>query len=121
MVCVTQQKTCERLIKVGVELREKHGGELYVVHVAPEGYNILGNSHEGEALEYLFEISKEFDAEMTVLRSSNVEKTIYDYCDKKNIGRVVMGESQEVVEENSMTLRIRKKFEEKVNMTIIPT
>ncbi|WP_026478745.1 universal stress protein [Alkaliphilus transvaalensis] len=121
MVCVTQQKTCERLIKIGVELREKFGGELIVVHVAPEGFNILGNSHEGEALEYLFDISKSVDAEMTVLRSSNVEKTIVNYCKKADIERIVMGESQEVLPENSMTLRLSKKLKENITITVIPT
>lgn len=39
MVCVTQQKTCERLIKKGKELKDKIDGELHVVHVAREDEN----------------------------------------------------------------------------------
>ncbi len=121
MVCVTQQKTCERLIQRGVELRSKYGGELFVVHVAQEGYNILGNSHEGEALDYLFDISKAVDAEMTVLRSSHVEKTIMEYCLKSEVTRLVMGESQETLPENKMTLRLSKKLKGNIEVIVIPT
>lgn len=58
MVCVTQQKTCERLIKKGVQLKEKYSSNIYVIHVAKEGTDILGDKNEGNALEYLFDISK---------------------------------------------------------------
>lgn len=37
LVCVTQQKTCERLIKRGALLKNKYKSELYVIHVAKEG------------------------------------------------------------------------------------
>ncbi len=121
MVCVTQQKTCERLIKKGLEIKTQLGGDLLVVHVAPEGFNILGNTHEGEALDYLFDISKSVDAEMTVLRSTNVEKTITDFCYKNSIARIVMGESLEITPENNMIVRLEKKLGEDVKILVIPT
>ncbi|KAB3531632.1 universal stress protein UspA [Alkaliphilus pronyensis] len=121
MVCVTQQVTCERLIKIGADYRGKDLGNLYVVHVAPEGVNFLGNSKEGEALDYLFEISKEVDADMTVLRSSNVVKSIVDFCQKNNIGRIILGESLETSSENSVITKLSKKLCKNVDITVIPT
>ncbi|GAB6087110.1 adenine nucleotide alpha hydrolase family protein [Alkaliphilus crotonatoxidans] len=121
MVCVTQQKTCERLIKKGQEIKRKLGGDLLVVHVAPEGYNILGNTHEDEALEYLFDISKSVEAEMTVLRSTNVEKTITDFCYKNNVARIIMGESLEASPESNMIVRLEKKLGDDVKILVIPT
>ncbi|SCY27389.1 adenine nucleotide alpha hydrolase family protein [Alkaliphilus peptidifermentans] len=121
MVCVTQQKTCERLINIGVDYREKDLGDLYVVHVAPEGVNFLGNSREGEALDYLFEISKEVNADMTVLRSSNVVKTIIEFCQKNNIGRIILGESLETSPENSVIAKLSKAISKTVDITVIPT
>lgn len=121
MVCVTQQKTCERLINKGVELKEAYGGDLLVLHVVPEGGNFLGNSHEGEALEYLFDISKTVDAEMTVLRSYNVEKTITEFCNKNRIARIVMGQSMETSPEKSMINRLEKKLRNDVEIVVIPT
>ncbi|HHY82121.1 MAG TPA: universal stress protein [Clostridiales bacterium] len=93
MVCVTRQKTCERLIKVGQKLIEGTNGKLTVVHVAKVGVNFLGNPDEGEALEYLFQVSKQAGAEMTVLRSDDILNTLLDYAKKNQITEIVMGES----------------------------
>ncbi len=54
MVCVTQQKTCERLILSGYKLAEATKGKLYVIHVVNEKDKFLNNVNDGEALEYLF-------------------------------------------------------------------
>lgn len=121
MICVTQQKTCERLIKAGVSLQEEQGGNIYVVHVAPEGWNILGNSKEGEALEYLFDISKKVGADMTVLRSSKVVSTILDFCKKNDIKSIVLGESREASNENNLIAKLSKKISKDVDLKIIPT
>jgi len=94
MVCVTRQKTCERLIKIGQKLvNGQKDGVLKVVHVTKTGDNVLGNPDEGEALEYLFQVSKQAGAEMTVLRSDNVVNTLLDFAKKNQITEIVMGES----------------------------
>ncbi|AKL96259.1 universal stress protein [Clostridium aceticum] len=121
MICVTQQKTCERLIKAGVQIKEKYGGGIFVVHVAPIGWNILGNSKEGEALDYLFDISKEVGADMTVLRSAEVVKTIIDFCQKHNIKTIVLGESKEKSTENNIITKLSKKISNEVDLKIIST
>ena len=121
MICVTQQKTCERLIKAGVRLQEKHEGDIFVVHVAPEGWKILGNSKEGEALDYLFDISKKVGANMTVLRSKEVIKTILEFCQKHSIGSIILGESREKSTENNLITKLSKKIPSGVELQIIPT
>ena len=94
MVCVTRQKTCERLIKIGQKLvNGQKDGVLKVVHVTKTGDNVLGNPDEGEALEYLFQVSKQAGAEMTVLRTDNVVNTLLDFAKKNQITEIVMGES----------------------------
>ena len=93
MVCITRQKTCERLIKVGKKLVNGSNGELSVIHVAKAGDNFLGSNDEGEALDYLFHVSKEAGAEMTVLRSDHVVDTLVNFARKNNISIVIMGES----------------------------
>ena len=69
MVCVTRQKTCERLIRVGKKLVNGSEGELVVVHVSRVGDNFLGSNDEGEALDYLFQEAKNAGANLTVIRS----------------------------------------------------
>ena len=58
-----------------------------------KGCKFLGNPDEGEALDYLFQVSKEAGAEMTVLRSEHVVDTLVEFARKSDISVVVLGES----------------------------
>lgn len=91
MVCVTQQKTCERLILNGYNLIENQEGKLYIVHVVNEKGNFLNSNNDGEALEYLFDVSKKAGANLTVLRSKDVMQTIIDFAKENDITHMVMG------------------------------
>ena len=91
MVCVTQQKTCERLITSGSKLSETKNGKLYVVHVVNEKEKFLESVNDGEALEYLFGVSRKVGADLTVLRSKDVMKTIVDFAHNNNITHMIMG------------------------------
>jgi len=119
MVCVTQQKTCERLIKAGLDL-SSDSSRLYVVHVAPNGWNILGNSKEGEALDYLFEMSKDVGADMTVIRSNEVSRSIIEFCKKNDVNIIVFGESRENIQGKNIITDVSKKLS-KIEIMVIPT
>ena len=109
MVCVTQQKTCERLIKGGHnEMGE--GDNLFVINVVSENDNFLYNSNDGEALEYLFEVSKKAGAELTVIRAKDVIKAISDFAIKNDITHIIMGLSPncEDIENNNIQLILKK-------------
>ena len=121
MVCVTKQRTCERLIQSGVKIKDQKGGNLFVVHVAPTGWNFLGNSKEGEALDYLFEISKAVGADMTVLRSTEVVKTIVDFCEKNDINIIVLGESPDSSDDNNIIYKLTKKLKNNVEISVVST
>lgn len=121
MVCVTKQKTCEKLIQSGVKIKEQRGGNLFVVHVAPTGWNFLGNSSEGEALDYLFEISKSVGADMTVLRSSKVVETIIDFCKNNDISIIVLGESPEVSGHDNIISKLEKRLQSRVEINVVPS
>lgn len=92
LVCVTKQKNCERLIKAASVLKSDQG-LLHVLHVAKNSWNILNNSHESEALEYLFKISKSYGAEMTMLRNDNISETIAFFANEHHIDLIVLGET----------------------------
>lgn len=118
MVCVTQQKTCERLIKKGKELRDKIGGELHVVHVAREDENFLGNSKQADAIEYLYGISKLVGADMTVLRSNDVCGAITKFAEEYEVGHIILGEPPKGYEEDSVVDSLRKNMED-VNFYLV--
>jgi K+-sensing histidine kinase KdpD len=112
MVCVTQQKTCERLIRHAEKLRDKPDGDLHVVHVVKNDSNILDNKKEGEALEYLFSISKSVGANLSVLKSDNIAQTLADYATENKINYIVMGQSPDDHKENKFYKRLRNLLEE---------
>lgn len=91
MVCVTRQKTCDRLIARGDELHRQQGGAFHIVHCVQTGHNFLGNPYEGEALEYLFTAAQLAGADLSVLRAENVEDALVDYARQHGIGTIVMG------------------------------
>ena len=120
MVCVTQQKTCERLIRTGAGLRDQHGGRLFVVHVTPTASRVLGNESQPEALDYLYETSKSVDAEMSVILSVNTVETLVNYCRNHHVGTVVMGESLHPSSENSIIDELEKMIGELVEIKVVP-
>lgn len=93
LVCVTGQKSCERLIEAGAHIAQEINAELSVVHVAKMGNNFLGSESEAEALEYLFKISKSYDADMMLLRNDDVVNTIAGHARKVDADIVVIGGS----------------------------
>jgi len=118
LVCVTKQKTCERLIKAASKLKAKEGN-LRVLHVAKNSWNILDNSKESEALEYLFKVSKEYDADMTMLRSDNISKTIADFAKNNGIDLVVLGQSNNE-QENKFYKQLCTLLKDEITIEVIP-
>lgn len=109
MVCVTRQKTCERLITKGAELADAGGASLHVVHAVRIGENFLGNAFEGEALEYLFTAAQLYNGQLAVLRAEDAEETLTQYAIAHAAKAVVMGKSPEGTPE-SFEGRMRKRL-----------
>ncbi len=57
-MCYPAKKTCERLILEGYKLVKTKDDKLYVIHVVSQGEKFLEYIDDGEALEYLFNVSK---------------------------------------------------------------
>lgn len=91
LACVTGQKSCEKLIVEGARIAREMGGELSVLHVATKTGSMLGYPVEGDAIEYLYQISSENGADMTVMRASDVVEAIVDFVKKKGVTIVLMG------------------------------
>ncbi len=120
MVCVTQQKTCDRLIQYGNSILGDNKGELFIIHVAHYKFNFLGHTKEGEALEYLYEKALEYDANLTVVRSNDVAETLASQVEKNNIIHIVVGESGETDITSNIVNQLEKKLEKKAELLVIP-
>ena len=112
MVCVTQQKTCERLIMKGNALKTNEDDKLFVIHVVNEKDNFLDNLSDSDALEYLFDVSKKVGAELMVLRSKNIIKAMKDFSKKNDISHIVMGVSPDGndIENHVFAMKLKKKL-----------
>lgn len=119
LVCVTQQKTCERLIRKAAELRDELKGSLFVIHVAKNDWNFLDNIKESEALEYLFVISKSVGANLTVLRADEIAETIANFVKENKISFVIMGESTDDHKENNFYNKLRGMLNNNVEIKVI--
>ncbi|MBK5261452.1 MAG: universal stress protein [Peptostreptococcaceae bacterium] len=120
MVCVTQQRTCDRLIKYGYELLGKNKGELFIIHVAHYEFKFLGNSEEGEALEYLYEKALEYGANLTVVRSNHVLDTLVDLVKKNKITQVILGQSGGDNAENNFIAQFSERIKKNTEVIVIP-
>ncbi len=120
MVCVTQQKSCERLIDFGVRLVTSDADELHVIHIVKENWKYFGQLEEKDALDYLFEVSKVKNAMLTVVKAKDIEKALSDFAEKNKITDVIMGESFEGSEQQNMINRLHEKMHTPVKFLIVP-
>ncbi len=120
MVCVTQQKTCDRLIQYGHEYIGEEKGELFIIHVAHYQFKFLGNSREGEALEYLYEKAMEYGAQLTVVRSNHVLDTLVDMVKKYRITHIILGQSGETMDENNLIQKLSNRVKKHAEVIVIP-
>lgn len=120
MVCVTQQKTCDRLIQYGHDFLEEENGELFIIHVAHYQFKFLGNSKEGEALEYLYEKAMEYGAQLTVVRSNNVQDTLVDLVKKYEITHIILGESGESLETSNVVRQLSSRVKKQAQVIVVP-
>lgn len=118
LVCITQQRTCERLIRNAAELRKEYRGNLFVIHVVKNNLNFLDNAKEGEALEYLFDISKSAGANLSVLKSDEIASTIAGFAEENKIDCIIMGDSPPDRKENKFKAELESLLKNKNNVEI---
>lgn len=119
MVCVTQQISCEKLIKKGSELAKDESDEIFVIHVIKDGWRYFSEMEESDALEYLYTVSKEVDAELIVYKSDNIEKTLSDKAKENKIDTIVLGKSLEEKKQQNMIKRLKKQIDFPINWQIV--
>ncbi len=111
MVCVTQQKTCEKLIRIGHDICSKDkDNQLFVIHVVNENDMLLFNLSDGDALEYLFQITKELGADLVMKRSKDVIKTLVDFALENDITHIVLGSATGVSATKNFEQKLRRKL-----------
>ena len=88
LVCVTDQDACDRLIFAGRRLAAIEHLDLKVISVRP--YHAR-NGLAGEALEYLFSIAKQLNAEMNVLFHDYAPEAVANFIQHHETNYVIVG------------------------------
>ena len=112
MVCVTTQRACERLIEAGAKAAEPSNSPLHVVHVAGSHQHFFNMEDERAALDYHFAASKRRGADMAVIKSEDVAKTLADYARENDARLIIFGQSNEVDGEGGVIARVRQLLDD---------
>ena len=86
VVCVTDQRQCDRIIRAGKMLSDLSGSQLTVISVVDPG-----RRSDPDSMEYLFSISRENGAEMVLLYSEDVAKSIIKYIKSNKVATMLTG------------------------------
>ena len=94
LVCVTDQKRCERLIVAGAEIAKETDARLVVIHVARPDGRMLEYESAPEALEYLLQVSVSHGADMVVVRSNDIVGTLEAQAREQRAKVLVAGRAE---------------------------
>ena len=102
LVCVTDQRRCDRIIQAGKRLAALTDSELAVINIA-----MPKKPQDPESMEYLFSVSRENGAEMNVVFAEDISKAIIQYIKNNKISYMLTGIPKEG---DSVTTKIWSKF-----------
>ena len=88
LVCVTAQKSCDRLIRIGAEYAGIKDCCLHVLMVHPPLSDYTGISSE---IEYLYQTAKDNEGEMTIVFDDDAPTVAADFARKLHARRLVTG------------------------------
>lgn len=102
VVCITDQRKCDRIIRAGKALADMTKTELAVINVVRPDY-----CYDSGSIEYLFSVSRENEAEMVLLYSEDVAKAIIRYIKDNSVANLLTGIP---AKGDSVTAKIWSKF-----------
>ena len=88
LACVTSQYDCDRIIKAARKIADDCDCELRVLSILKPTHNYITVSDQ---IDYLYNVSKESDADMTVLFHEDAPKAVAKFTSMNNVKRIVTG------------------------------
>ncbi len=119
MVCVTQQKSCERLLIKANSLKDSPTDEVHVVHVIKDNWKYFGELKGSDALDFLFEISCQYGASMHVFKATDIVDKLSEFSKDNKIDVIVMGESKESKKQQNMIHRLKNRIKREIDFVIV--
>ncbi len=87
LVCVTDQIKCDRLIRSGRLIADSFSLDLKVINVETNFYS----DNAGLGIEHLYQVSSQYDAEMTVYYHDEALEPVTNYISTNDISHIVTG------------------------------
>ena len=110
MVCVTSQRTCERLINRGIERGGAGQAQLHVVHCVGTGRNFMNTPYEADAIEYLFTAAQLAGADLALLRADDVDDALVAYAEEHGVNLIVLGAGTPGGTKEPINLRLQRRL-----------
>ena len=88
LACVTSQFDCDRIITTAKQIADDCGCELRVLSVIRPTNNYKPIS---DRIEYLYLVSKQAGADMTILFDKNAPKAVAGFAKDNDVERIVTG------------------------------
>ncbi len=110
MVCVTSQRTCDKLVARGMERSSGTGAALHVVHCVETGRNFMNNPYEADAIEYLFTAAQVAGASLALLRADDVDDALVSYAEEHGVGLIVLGAGAPGGGREPINLRLQRRL-----------
>ncbi|WP_434655255.1 universal stress protein [Thermoanaerobacterium thermosaccharolyticum] len=92
MVCVTPQKSCQRLVERGAERAKETNGEFCVVYVNKNN-DIYKDLKEHKILVELFEMAQKLGGRVSILVGRKISDTLAEFADENDITEIIVGKS----------------------------
>ncbi len=123
MVCVTGQRSCDRLMARGAERAAEAGGgaRLHVVHCVETGRKFMNATFESDAIEYLFTAAQLAGADLSLLRAENVDDALVTYATEHDVDLIILGEgSAGMPMKDHIAMRLQRRLPG-VRFDIVPS
>lgn len=119
MVCVTDQKGCDRLIHNAMQHIDRDQSDVFVVHILKE--SVITDKESGEALEYLINLCNQYQASVSIIKSDEIKDALLKFVKEQNIHRIIMGESRNADPRTSVIYDLKRELGDDMEITIVPT
>lgn len=92
LVLVTLQRACARLIRRGMDMALQDHCPLHVLHVVVNNPQPPSEATiDAQALDYLYALAGEADAQMTVLTADVAVTAMAEFASQQGIKKIIMG------------------------------
>ena len=113
MVCVTNQRSCDRLMARAAERAAEagEGARLHVVHCVETGRNFMNTAYEADAIEYLFTAAQLAGADLSLLRAQDVDDALVDFATEHGVDFIILGAGSAGVQlRDHISMRLQRRL-----------